>query len=140
MRASAAARPRKLKNSASTPLSVLINSPGGVLCAVCQKNRIAVDMSVPQAAFAVKKLRKNTEKREEQFFHGSHIKEETSRYNSKYMNSIWGMYNRFSCHNLKKVIGDHQPQAQANVGPTLKGLANTSSLSVSVERLSYLPL
>lgn len=28
------------------------------------------------------------------------------KYNSKMMNSIWGMYNRYSVHNFKKNIDD----------------------------------
>lgn len=28
------------------------------------------------------------------------------KYNSKMMNSIWGMYNRYSVHNLKKIMDD----------------------------------
>ncbi|CAG9773910.1 unnamed protein product [Ceutorhynchus assimilis] len=87
-------------------------------------------MSVPQAAFAAKKVRKNLEK------HDPEPKSET-RYNGKYMNSIWGMYNRFSVHNLKKIMDNNNNQPQINSAPRLVG---SSHLSVSVERLTYLPL
>jgi hypothetical protein len=29
-----------------------------------------------------------------------------AKYNSKLMNSIWGLYNRYSVHNFKKITGD----------------------------------
>lgn len=30
------------------------------------------------------------------------------QYNSKLMNSIWGLYNRYSVHNFKKIIGANE--------------------------------
>lgn len=62
-------------------------------------------MSVPQGAHAAFKIRKNMERAN---LHDNIMKQETANYNSKYMNSIWGMYNRFSVHNLKKVMDSNQ--------------------------------
>jgi uncharacterized phage-associated protein len=31
------------------------------------------------------------------------LEQPPAKYNSKLMNSIWGLYNRYSVHNLKKV-------------------------------------
>ncbi|KAL1488879.1 hypothetical protein ABEB36_014672 [Hypothenemus hampei] len=70
-------------------------------CKSCVDNR--ENMSVPQGAFAAKKARNNMEKWENQ-----QSKENAFHYNSKYMNSIWGMYNRFSVHNLKQRMDDNQ--------------------------------
>lgn len=109
-----------------------------------------------QGAFAAKKVRKNMENR---YYDSRDLKQDASNYNSKYMNSIWGMYNRFSVHNLKKIMDDNTCQSEqwvecwlnifdilvpwlvfrASVGQAVKGLAAYSGLSVSMERLSYLP-
>ncbi|XP_066151788.1 uncharacterized protein [Euwallacea fornicatus] len=106
------------------------------LCEECSLNN-KENMSVPQGAFAAKKVRRNNEKYENEFY-GE--KMNASNYNSKYMNSIWGMYNRFSVHNLKKMMDKNGQPHQANVGQAVKGLVASSNLSVSMERLSYLPM
>ncbi|XP_057659261.1 uncharacterized protein LOC130895745 [Diorhabda carinulata] len=70
----------------------------------CEEN---ADMgSVPQAAFAAKKMRQ----REEQI----QAMLDPAQYNSKFMNSIWGQYNRYSVHNLKKLIDDNIPRYFVN--------------------------
>ncbi|XP_066246188.1 uncharacterized protein [Euwallacea similis] len=106
------------------------------LCKECALNN-KENMSVPQGAFATKKVRRNNEKYENEFYEE---KMNASNYNSKYMNSIWGMYNRFSVHNLKKMMDKNVQSHQANVGQAVKGLVASSNLSVSMERLSYLPM
>uniref|UniRef100_A0A6P7GPA3 Uncharacterized protein LOC114344800 n=1 Tax=Diabrotica virgifera virgifera TaxID=50390 RepID=A0A6P7GPA3_DIAVI len=59
-----------------------------------------IDMaSVPQGAFAAKKMRQ----REEQI----QAALDPTQYNSKFMNSIWGQYNRYSVHNLKKLMHEN---------------------------------
>lgn len=75
--------------------------------------------AVPQGAFATKKVRRNEEKRKE--FHCKLFSTlnkisiykynplgttelNPMNYSSKYMNSIWGQYNRYSVHNLKKIM------------------------------------
>ncbi|KAJ9586557.1 hypothetical protein L9F63_028400, partial [Diploptera punctata] len=35
--------------------------------------------------------------------HKKYLEQPPAKYNSKLMNSIWGLYNRYSVHNLKKV-------------------------------------
>ncbi|XP_018562185.1 uncharacterized protein LOC108904209 [Anoplophora glabripennis] len=68
-------------------------------CPDCSLNMAAV----PQGAFAAKKVRKNEEKRKE-FHYTTELN--PMNYSSKYMNSIWGQYNRYSVHNLKKIMDD----------------------------------
>ncbi|XP_050453278.1 uncharacterized protein LOC126852484 [Cataglyphis hispanica] len=84
-------------------------------CIDCEKMA-----AIPQSAFAVRKIRntdravsmsvkgergKNEEKKENIFNSRPHLEgwELTPlKYNSKLMNSIWGLYNRYSVHNFKK--------------------------------------
>lgn len=54
---------------------------------------------VPQGVFAARKVRLNEEKLKN-YSDGPSLA--PTKYSSKYMNSIWGMYNRYSVHNLKK--------------------------------------
>ncbi|XP_053688219.1 uncharacterized protein LOC128737572 [Sabethes cyaneus] len=74
--------------------------------------------SLPQAAFAVHKLRKPKNEKDLTVARLSMEKQETPRYmnnqtldlspvkySDKFMNSIWGLYNRYSPHNFKKNNG-----------------------------------
>ncbi|KAJ8979209.1 hypothetical protein NQ317_011848 [Molorchus minor] len=72
----------------------------GDICLRCEENMAAV----PQGAFAAKKIRKNEEKRKEYNFN---VELNPTNYSSKFMNSIWGQYNRYSVHNLKKIMDDN---------------------------------
>ncbi|XP_030752029.1 uncharacterized protein LOC115879379 [Sitophilus oryzae] len=101
-------------------------------CKDCLEEEIK--MSVPQGAFASIKVRKNMNKMIDDY---APTKQEPSKYNSKYMNSIWGMYNRFSVHNLKKLTDSNASQSTVQ---GVKGLNASSQLSVSVERISNVPL
>lgn len=56
---------------------------------------------VPHGMLAVRKVRQNEEKIKNQ---EQTLFKQSPQYSSKYMNSIWGMYNRYSVHNLKKNI------------------------------------
>ncbi|XP_058791719.1 uncharacterized protein LOC131664546 [Phymastichus coffea] len=87
-------------------------------CREC--NRMA---TVPQGAFAVLQVRKNSERPfPAKFYHEQEKETKDSKnvgfnakvlqegreltplkYNSKLMNSIWGLYNRYSVHNFKKI-------------------------------------
>lgn len=69
--------------------------------------------SLPQSAFATLKIRshqenaltrkKNSEEKPLNIFSNNKILELTPvKYNSKLMKSIWGLYNRYSPHNIKK--------------------------------------
>ncbi|XP_076282600.1 uncharacterized protein LOC143210041 [Lasioglossum baleicum] len=76
--------------------------------------------SIPQGAFAACKVRRNLErntmithsmdrkeKAGKEALFNSRLSEEDReptpmKYNSKLMNSIWGLYNRYSVHNFKK--------------------------------------
>ncbi|KAJ8942033.1 hypothetical protein NQ318_002787 [Aromia moschata] len=69
----------------------------GVNCPLCSRNMSAV----PQGAFAAKKVRKNEEKLKEYNFN---MEMNPTKYSSKFMNSVWGQYNRYSVHNLKKIM------------------------------------
>ncbi|XP_015593847.1 uncharacterized protein LOC107267100 [Cephus cinctus] len=85
-------------------------------CLGCQRMAI-----VPQGAFATRKVRQNQERAfmiskmaekgsdNESKGNGYSTKSSTEvreltplKYNSKLMNSIWGLYNRYSVHNFKK--------------------------------------
>lgn len=72
--------------------------------------------SLPQAAFAVHKLRKPQNEKNLTVARQSMDKQESPRYmktldltpvkySDKLMNSIWGLYNRYSPHNFKKNNG-----------------------------------
>ncbi|XP_055528388.1 uncharacterized protein LOC129720743 [Wyeomyia smithii] len=74
--------------------------------------------SLPQAAFAVHKLRKPKAEKDLTVARLSMEKQESPRYTNnqtldlspvkysdKFMNSIWGLYNRYSPHNFKKNNG-----------------------------------
>lgn len=75
--------------------------------------------SLPQAAFAVHKLRKPQNEKNLTVARQSMDKQESPRYmktldltpvkySDKLMNSIWGLYNRYSPHNFKKNNGSDQ--------------------------------
>lgn len=76
--------------------------------------------SLPQAAFAVHKLRKSSQNEKNlAVARQSMDKQESPRfmktldlspvkYSDKLMNSIWGLYNRYSPHNFKKNNGSDQ--------------------------------
>lgn len=92
----------------------------GISCSEC--NRMA---AIPQGAFAVLQVRKNFNRsytnkfqidEEEETknnknncgFSATKVLQEGReltplKYNSKLMNSIWGLYNRYSVHNFKKI-------------------------------------
>lgn len=83
-------------------------------CGEC--NKMA---SLPQAAFAVHKLRKPQNEKNLAVARQSMDKQESPRfmktldltpvkYSEKLMNSIWGLYNRYSPHNFKKNNGSDQ--------------------------------
>uniref|UniRef100_T1E350 Uncharacterized protein n=1 Tax=Psorophora albipes TaxID=869069 RepID=T1E350_9DIPT len=86
-------------------------------CGEC--NRMAC---LPQAAFAVHKLRKQnekdlavarlstTDKQDVPRYLNSTLDLTPVKYSEKLMNSIWGLYNRYSPHNFKKNIGEVQQQ------------------------------
>lgn len=63
---------------------------------------------VPHGIFAAKKIRNNEEKIKKGYKPADCLATDLSltKYSSKYMNSIWGMYNRYSVHNLKKNYDD----------------------------------
>jgi hypothetical protein len=77
-------------------ISELLNILLGYLLYICLLGEMA---AVPQGMFAARKVRENEEKLKSR----NEICDLTpTKYSSKYMNSIWGMYNRYSVHNLKK--------------------------------------
>ncbi|KAK9711563.1 hypothetical protein QE152_g25405 [Popillia japonica] len=94
--------------------------------------------TIGHAAFAVCKVRQNNEKmvikmqsielEKDKFYDEQHNMEPNPmKYNSKMMNSIWGMYNRYSVHNFKKNIDDKVGGFAANqqsqsVGPAASGV------------------
>lgn len=67
--------------------------------------------SVPQAAFAVCKIREQNSKSSKRqggsggcssvFYQQKSMEYTPVKYNEKFMNAIWGHYNRYSPHNIK---------------------------------------
>ncbi|GJQ80082.1 hypothetical protein Trydic_g19365 [Trypoxylus dichotomus] len=98
-----------------------------------------IEMStIGHAAFAVCKVRQNNEKlvskmqameyEKEKFYEDQHNMEPTPmKYSSKMMNSIWGMYNRYSVHNFKKNIDLKGSDVAASQQIQSVGSAATSS-------------
>ncbi|XP_039311908.1 uncharacterized protein LOC105195990 isoform X2 [Solenopsis invicta] len=95
--------------------------------------------SIPQGAFAVRKVRCNeehavsmsmmekkerTEDKKENIFNPRPFLEGWEltplKYNSKLMNSIWGLYNRYSVHNFKKNT-DAEKGARGGVAAAIWG-------------------
>ncbi|GAB1866436.1 hypothetical protein CAJAP_07515 [Camponotus japonicus] len=95
--------------------------------------------AIPQSAFAVHKVRDNneravsmsvkgekgkTEERKENIFNSWPYLEGWEltplKYNSKLMNSIWGLYNRYSVHNFKK-NADAEEGARGGVAAAIWG-------------------
>jgi len=97
--------------------------------------------TMPVGAFAVQKVKENAERYKKQFelnnthgdkyFKGYNIDLSPTKYSSKYMNSVWGMYNRYSCHNLKKVMDKpnvlYSEGQQKYVGSSFQSAAETSA-------------
>nr|CAD7265054.1 unnamed protein product [Timema shepardi]CAD7572114.1 unnamed protein product [Timema californicum] len=80
-------------------------------CAACHQSKMA---SVPQGYFATKKVKANMNvscmKTSDRYIpphypamNKKDFEHLPAKYNSKLMNSIWGLYNRYSVHNLKKI-------------------------------------
>ncbi|KAM8713769.1 hypothetical protein ACLKA7_014006 [Drosophila subpalustris] len=73
-----------------------------------------VDMALPQGAFAACKLREQFQERDmilsrlraannaDKADNNAQREYSPVKYNDKLMNSIWGLYNRYSPHNVKK--------------------------------------
>lgn len=61
--------------------------------------------SLPQAAFAVCKIREQNSKRKDgtsgPYYNQQSMEYTPVKYNEKFMNAIWGHYNRYSPHNIK---------------------------------------
>lgn len=79
--------------------------------------------ALPQSAFAVSKIRANMEKNmttvakvktgekqpDNRLYPNKKLMDYTpAKYNSKFMNAIWGHYNRYSPHNIKSKEADAQ--------------------------------
>lgn len=76
--------------------------------------------ALPQSAFAVYKIRANMEKNmtvakvqtgekqpDNRIYPNKKLMDYTpAKYNSKFMNAIWGHYNRYSPHNIKSNEAD----------------------------------
>ncbi|XP_053610506.1 uncharacterized protein LOC128675241 [Plodia interpunctella] len=91
------------------------------LCKACQAKTMA---AIPPSAFTAGRIRE-TQRRDMQLTTNTKSKADTKffnmaaftelsplKYNSKLMNSIWGFYNRYSPHNVKKVTEDFAFQAE----------------------------
>ncbi|GLG95843.1 Uncharacterized protein GBIM_02723 [Gryllus bimaculatus] len=75
-------------------------------CPDCEKENMS---SIPQGAFAARKVHSNMEKMK------SDMENPPAKYNGKLMNSIWGLYNRYSVHNMKKITDANNVKAGKNV-------------------------
>lgn len=99
--------------------------------------------AIPQGAFATRNVRQNnklilnskTENKEEgkSFFYSKCVPEGMEltplQYNSKLMNSIWGLYNRYSKHNFKKIIEANGEAVTAACGVVFPNNPPTSVLA-----------
>ncbi|XP_047031647.1 uncharacterized protein LOC124638681 [Helicoverpa zea] len=89
------------------------------LCKACQIKSMA---SIPPSAFSASRIRdtqrdmkiSNKTKGNEstKFFNTTFMEWSPLKYNSKLMNSIWGLYNRYSPHNVKKINDAHDSTAE----------------------------
>ncbi|CAG4942382.1 unnamed protein product [Parnassius apollo] len=80
------------------------------LCKACENNKMA---SIPPSAFSAGRIREtqrnmklsniNKGNPSPKYFNNNVTELTPLKYNSKLMNSIWGFYNRYSPHNVKKV-------------------------------------
>ncbi|KAF2894768.1 hypothetical protein ILUMI_11402 [Ignelater luminosus] len=92
--------------------------------------------AVPQGAFLAAKIRQNEKKPSDPgAFYENNMELNPLQYNSKMMNSIWGLYNRYSVHNLKKNIDKNVTfntvnQQIQSVGSTAGGAKCTNSPQV----------
>ncbi|XP_075980666.1 uncharacterized protein LOC142979556 isoform X2 [Anticarsia gemmatalis] len=85
---------------------------------VCQTEVMA---SIPPSAFSARRIRETqremkvskTSKTNEstKFFTNTFMELSPLKYNSKLMNSIWGLYNRYSPHNVKNVNDAAKPHS-----------------------------
>ncbi|KAJ8915114.1 hypothetical protein NQ315_000366 [Exocentrus adspersus] len=95
-------------------------------CPACRLNMAAV----PQGAFAAKKVRQNEGKRKD-FNYTTELN--PMNYSSKYMNSIWGQYNRYSVHNLKKIMDDGVWSLSAKDKRSFAATQSVEKVGVSTE-------
>ncbi|KAK3911762.1 AP-1 complex subunit mu [Frankliniella fusca] len=72
-------------------------------CAGCLRSQTDNEMSaIPQGVLAVRAVAANNAKKPEAIRSEIAFEHPPLKYNSKLMNSIWGLYNRYSVHNFKK--------------------------------------
>ncbi|XP_077296092.1 uncharacterized protein LOC143918202 [Arctopsyche grandis] len=108
------------------------------LCQECIKLS-KIMSSIPQGMFAAKKLRENREKvmtvsrmsvcdsnNSKKYFNTKLTELTPLKYNSKLMNSIWGLYNRYSPHNIKSTVDE-----TSNAGDLQQYVANLPKLSAT---------
>ncbi|KAG6443253.1 uncharacterized protein LOC115455859 [Manduca sexta] len=92
------------------------------LCKACQLNKMA---SIPPSAFHAGRIRETQHESRDmklsttcksggsgKYFNTNLMELSPLKYNSKLMNSIWGLYNRYSPHNVKKVNDAHGIKAE----------------------------
>jgi hypothetical protein len=61
------------------------------------------------------------------------------KYNSKLMNSIWGLYNRYSVHNLKKVTEGEEAfsGSAATVSKIMLGFISLYTIVPTLRNIAY---
>ncbi|KAJ0174614.1 hypothetical protein K1T71_009722 [Dendrolimus kikuchii] len=109
------------------------------LCKACQLNTMA---AIPPAAFIAGRIREAESNMKVskpskgggfgKFFDRNLTELLPLKYNSKMMNSIWGLYNRYSPHNVKKVndANLYSGDLQHLSGASLRGLQKTGGPGV----------
>ncbi|RVE49798.1 hypothetical protein evm_005528 [Chilo suppressalis] len=124
-----AASIEKLKYSWSIFRNILFD-----LCKACQVETMA---AIPPCTFTAGRVRESLHDRDKKvalfpkhseyykFFETKFAELTPLKYNSKLMNSIWGLYNRYSPHNVKKINeatfvfnGDLQQSAVNSINKT----------------------
>ncbi|XP_034247113.1 uncharacterized protein LOC117648612 isoform X2 [Thrips palmi] len=72
-------------------------------CTGCHQSQAQDDMSaIPHGVLAARAVSANNAKRVDPGRSELACEDPPLKYNSKLMNSIWGLYNRYSVHNFKK--------------------------------------
>ncbi|KOB71655.1 Uncharacterized protein OBRU01_12760 [Operophtera brumata] len=75
------------------------------LCKACQQNAMA---SIPPSAFSAARIRQTQQDKRDMKLTNT---PKGSDSGNKLMNSIWGLYNRYSPHNVKKINDANTPSA-----------------------------
>ncbi|XP_026726720.1 uncharacterized protein LOC113493096 isoform X1 [Trichoplusia ni] len=111
-------------------------------CKACQNRRMA---SIPPSAFSAGRIRdtqrdmkvsnKTKGNESSKFFNTTFMELSPLKYNSKLMNSIWGLYNRYSPHNVKKINDAHTSGSELQQSAANSSNKNESMITLPSAKL-----